>query len=167
MNRFVKTLLLVTICGLLFSACKKATVDTSEPSGKMDAIITANKWVNGNQWSSTGASCIGYMGQTPYGYTKTLVIAATKTSGTALNGAVILSIDNYKDTATTYYIDNVNNLATYLEINGKDTIAHAAASGVINITSGNATAAYGYFNFTTNDQILVNNGIFNVNIATK
>ena len=167
MNRFVKSLLLVTSCGILFSACKKATVDTSEPSGKMDAIITANKWVNGNQWLSTGASCIGYMGQTPYGYTKTLIVAATKTSGTALNGAVVLTIDNYKDTATAFYIDNVNNLATYLEINGSDTIAHPASSGIINITSGTATTAYGYFNFTTTDNILVNNGIFNVNINSK
>jgi hypothetical protein len=151
---------------LLFSACKKSTVDTSEAMGKMDAIVTGNKWTTGNAWSSSAAVATGTMGQTPYGYTKTLLIVANKTSGTAFNGVIVLSIDNYKDTATTFYLDNVNNTAKILEIEGSDTTIHYAATGVINITQGTNKTAYGYFNFTTSDNVLVNNGIFNVTIPT-
>ena len=157
----LSVLLFVCLCAG-FLACTKSK-DTTTPVGTMNAMITANQYEVGSTWSSTSA--IATAQYAPFGNlgtTKVLAIGGTKSSGTATNGYVGLILANYKDSADRYVLDNVNNTAVYLTINGGDTTAHLVAYGLVNITAGTDKAAQGVFNFTCTDSIKVSNGVFNV-----
>ncbi len=165
MSRLNSLLLLLIGASTLFTACTKS-VNTMTPAGQIDAVITGNQWVSGGTWTSTGAQAVSFYAQAPAGYTKTLLIAATQTSGTSIHGAILLTITNYQDTAGSFNIDNSTNLAEYLTTS-PDTVVHQSLYGNVTITKGTDKNVYGYFSFTCKDSAKVTNGTFNLNIQAK
>lgn len=165
MSRFSGLLLILIGASTMFSACSKKTVNTTTPLGEMNAVITGNQWEAGGTWTSTQAIAVTGLGQSTFGYTNNLLIAATQTTGTAVHGAIELTINNYQDTAGTFVIDNSKVQAEYLTLN-PDTVLKQSLYGTITITKGSATNVYGYFSFTTGDSTKVTNGAFNINIVS-
>ena len=164
MSRLIYLLLLLIGASAMFTACTK-NADSSTPVNAMNAVLTGNsQWVPGGTWTSTSATALTTMGNfTPAGYTKELFIAATQTSGTAIHGAIVLTIGDYQDSAKVFTIDNVNNFAEYLSLN-PDTVLHTAIYGTVSVTKGNDQTATGYFTFTCSDSTKVTNGVYNVKI---
>ncbi len=89
-----------------------------------------------------------------------LTITGFSADQTAKNDKIILRINSYKGKTGTFSIVQSQASAQYLHSG----IISTALGGIVSITHVNSNSLTGYFSFTTQDGIAVQNGTFNVGL---
>lgn len=147
------SVVMLLCCGFLFSGCIKSSPNVTTINPSMSANVGSYNFIAFKTVPSTIRSQVRDTGTT-------LVITGYTADKVSPRDRIVLTVTKYTGLTGTFSIVQGQASATYYH----GSSVGVALGGVVSIQNVSTTNISGYFSFTTQDNLSVQNGVFNVGL---